>query len=126
MKLEIYVSPIDINLNCRNVNADDFIYKQLAKLNFSMEKMMGKLEDTVALVETKMSEQATSLSRISTSLAGVAGDIAALKAGLGGLTPEQELLLDSVVTKVTAGADGVKAAADALEALDLENPPKAP
>ncbi|HTD89228.1 MAG TPA: hypothetical protein VK663_01080 [Burkholderiales bacterium] len=51
MKLEIHVSPIEINLNCRNVNADDFIYKQLAKLNLIMEKHMAAIDDIKAAIK---------------------------------------------------------------------------
>ena len=119
MKLEIEVKPIEINLNCRNVNADDFIYKQLAKLNHLMEKTMSKISEFA----DKMDAHNTASDA---AIEGLTGDVAEMKRiieemqnSAGEITPEDQARLDALETRAAA-------ATAKLVALDAMTPPVVP
>lgn len=75
----------------------------------SEKKVMAKVEDGLAQVNTQ-------LDTLATGLTGIAGDLASLKAQLGQMTPEQETAMNAVIERVTA-------LASQATAIDAETPP---
>jgi hypothetical protein len=88
-------------------------------------KIMSAISDYSAKVDAAFTEVGTSVDEIVASVAGVSGDVASLKDIIlklqnnpGPISPEDQALLDTGVTKVTAVSDRLKSVSAALKELD--------
>lgn len=106
------------------INNNQAMLECMAELK---ETIMSVLSDFVNRVDAKFTTISDAVDGIVTSQTGVTSDIAGLKALIlqlqnspGGITPEDQALLDALEAKINTTSDKVAATAAALAALDAE------
>lgn len=99
------------------------------------QSIMSAISDYVANVTSQFGELGASVDQIVTSISGIAGDVQRIKDKLtqiennpGQISPEDQALLTSSISDITALNTKVKAAAEVAKALDeaTEEPPAPP
>lgn len=102
-------------------------------LDQATEKIMSAISDFLAKQKSFNDRQAAAIDSVGTSVTGLQGDIAELNRIItelqnssGGVTPEDQALIDQLVTQGEATAAKVEAASTALSELDNQTPPVVP
>jgi len=79
--------------------------------------------------DDKLTEMEGNLVRVTTAVQGIGGDLQGLAAEIQALKDQIAnggVVTPEFLTRFSAVGDGVKNAADSLEAMDAQNPPPAP
>jgi len=109
------------------------ILEELSQIRHNQNQIMSAISEFKAKQDAFNVAQAAAIDLLVTSTAGVATDVQALKDKIdelqnspGEITPEDQAILDQLVTDGTALAARAQATADALKALDEQTPPTVP
>lgn len=106
------------------INNNQAVLQSIAELK---ETIMSVLSEFANRVDAKFTTISDAVDGIVASQTGLTGDVAGLKALIkqlqdspGGVTPEDQALLDALEAKINTTSDKVTATATALAALDAE------
>lgn len=113
-----------------HINKNNAILQRLAEME---ERIMSRVTDFAVAQKAYNDRQAIAIDNIVASQAGITGDVAELKRLIeelqnspGGITPEDQALLDELQATGEAATAKLEAQAAALAALDEATPPVVP